>query len=172
VTTAFDPWYVTGLVEGEGSFTYSRSGTRIALYFAVKLVRADDLLLQALQDFFGGVGTLYRVWPRAPTPRAGFTKSASYYRVCRKEELRRIVAHFDAYPLRGAKAESYRIWRLMVLLKLEFPRTPRDRLDLLAAKLSAASPRNAAWSSRDENAGPLKRDPDTAANPDDISPLD
>jgi hypothetical protein len=170
VATALNPWYVTGLVEGEGSFTYSRSGTQIALYFAVKLVRADDSLLQALQDFFGGVGTLYRVRPRPPTPRAGFTKSASYYRVCRKEELRRIVAHFDAYQLHGAKAESYRIWRLMVLLKIEFPRTSRDRLDLLAAKLSAASPRNRAWTPRDDNAGPLRRDPKPPANPDDISP--
>src|SRR6266545_7278604 len=132
--SGLDPWYVTGLVEGEGTFTYSRSGAHMALYFAVKLVRADDDLLISLREFFGGVGTIYRVRPRAPRPRAGHTKAASYYRVCRQDQLRRIVEHFDAYPLKGAKAASYAIWRLMVLLKLEFPKTAGDRLDLFAKK--------------------------------------
>jgi len=151
-----NPWYVTGLVEGEGTFTYSRSASHLALYFAVKLVRADDALLLALQAFFGGAGTIYRVRPRRPTPRAGFTKAATYYRVCRRNDLRRIVEHFDQYPLCGAKADSFRIWRLMVLLKLEFPKTCRERLEMLAAKLSAASPRNAVWSAEDADAGPYR----------------
>jgi hypothetical protein len=158
-SSALDPWYVTGLVDGEGCFTYSRSSKHLALYFSVKLTRADDLLLQALQDYFEGAGTIYRVRPRAATSGAGNTKAASYYRVCRKEELRRIVEHFDTYPLRGAKAESFQIWRLMVLLKLEFPKTSRDHLDSFAAKLSAASPRHATWSATDKDAGPLRRIP-------------
>jgi hypothetical protein len=156
VTPGLDPWYVTGLVEGEGTFTYSRSGKHLALYFAVKLTRADDALLLSLRDFFGGAGSIYRVRPRRPTPGAGFTKAATYYRVCRRDDLRRIVEHFDAYPLRGAKAESYRVWRLMVLLKREFPKTCRDRVEAFAKSLSAASPRNAPWSAFDENAGPHK----------------
>jgi len=152
-----NPWYVTGLVEGEGCFTYSRGPrSRMALYFAVKLVRADDELLRCLQAFFGGIGTLYRVRPRAPTPRAGYTKAASYYRVCRRDQLQRIVEHFDAYPLRGTKAASYAIWRLMVLLKVEFPKTSHDHLDLFAKRLSAASPRHGIWSADDENAGPYR----------------
>ena len=154
---ALEPWYVTGLVEGEGTFTFSRSGSHLALYFGVKLSRADDTLLLSLQDFFGGVGRIYRVRPRRLTLRAGFTNAATYYRVCRRDELRRIVEHFDAYPLRGAKAVSYRIWRLMVVLKREFPRTSRDRLELFAKRLSTASPRNAAWSAVDEEAGPYRR---------------
>jgi hypothetical protein len=154
--SGMDPWYVTGLAEGEGTFTYSRTGSRLALYFAVKLIRADDALLLSLQAFFGGVGTIYRVRPRRPTPGAGFTKAATYYRVCRRDDLRRIVEHFDAYPLRGAKAASYQIWRLMVLLKREFPKTSRERLEQFAKRLSAASPRNAAWSAIDENAGPYR----------------
>src|SRR6266540_3811771 len=72
-----NPWYVTGLVEGEGTFTYSRSGSHLALYFAVKLKR-------------------------------------------------------------------------------EFPRTCRDRVEQFAKRLSAASPRHAAWSAFDEDAGPYK----------------
>jgi hypothetical protein len=151
-----DPWYVTGLVEGEGCFTYSRSGNRLALYFAVKLTRADDQLLQRLQNFFRGAGTIYRVRPRAAAGRAGFTKAASYYRVCRKDELPRIVAHFDVYPLSGAKSASYRIWRMMVLLKLEFPKTSHERLEVFAKQLSATSPRNGIWDATDEDAGPYR----------------
>ena len=154
-----DPWYVTGLVEGEGCFTYSRSGSRLALYFAVKLTGADDTLLEALQRFFGGAGTLYRIRPRAPTARAGATKAASYYRVCRREQLRKILEHFDAYPLRGVKAASYRIWRLMALLRLEFPKTSQDRLDLFAAQLSAAAPKRAVSSAAEEGAAARKDQP-------------
>jgi hypothetical protein len=151
-----DPWYVTGLVEGEGTFTYSRSGTHMALYFAVKLTRADDALLVSLQSFFEGAGKICRVRPRAPSGRAGFTKAATYYRVCRRSELGRIVEHFDLYPLRGTKADSFQIWRLMVLLKREFPKTSRDRLEMFATKLSAITPRNAAWSADDTDAGLYK----------------
>ena len=158
-TPELNPWYVTGLVEGEGAFTYSRSGSHIALYFAVKLTRADDSLLLSLQGFFGGAGTIYRVRPRAPSGRAGFTKAATYYRVCRRGDLGRIVEHFDRYPLRGSKAASFQIWRLMVLLKKEFPKTSRERLEMLAISLSAASPRNAAWSAEDTDAGPHKNAP-------------
>lgn len=156
IISGLDPWYVTGLAEGEGTFTFSRSGNHLALYFAVKLIRADDALLLSLRDFFGGAGSIYRVRPRRPTPGAGFTKAATYYRVCRRDDLRRIVEHFDTYPLHGAKATSYRIWRLMVLLKREFPRTCRDRVEGFAKRLSAASPRHAAWSAFDEDAGPYR----------------
>jgi len=141
-----DPWYVTGFVEGEGCFTYSRSGPRLALYFAIKLTGADAELLRAFQEFFRGIGRIYRVAPRTPRHRSGFTKAAAYYRVCRCDELVKVVSHFDAYPLHGAKTSSYRIWRQMVLLKKEFGGRRGQHLEPLAARLSAASPRNAPWS--------------------------
>lgn len=156
VEPSLDPWYVTGLVEAGGCFTFSRgsrSGTRgkrsnlrgkrsnMVLYFAVRLLPAEETLLESLQRFFGGIGTAYHVRARAATHAAGFAQAASYYRVCRRSELRHVVAHFDSYPLKGAKAAAFQLWRLMVLLKLEFPRTSGDELEVLAKKLSAASPR-------------------------------
>jgi LAGLIDADG DNA endonuclease family protein len=154
-----DPWYVTGLVEGEGTFTYNRSPRNLMLVFAVKLIRADDQLLITLQRFFGGIGTIYRVRLRAATPKAGFTKAASYFRVCRIDQLQRVVEHFDEYPLRGAKAHSFAIWRLMVLLKREFPKTARNHLLAFAKKLSASSPRNGRWDPEDPDAGPYRPPP-------------
>ena len=142
-TSGLDPWYVTGFVEGEGAFTFSRSGRQMTLYFAIKLTGAERPILESIQDFFGGIGAIYAVKARAaPTPSSGYTKTAAYFRVCRREQLAQIVEHFDQYPLRGAKAEAFGIWREMVVLKREFRKPAREELDVLAARLSAASPRN------------------------------
>lgn len=123
-----DPWYVTGFVEGAGTFTYSRNGKQMALYFAVKLPEADEPVLQELRDFFGGIGSIYVQRGR----------SSTLYRVCRREQLPVIVEHFDAYPLRGSKAAAYAIWREMVVLKQRFRQPDRDALRDLAAQLSAS----------------------------------
>ena len=142
-TPLLDPWYVTGFSEGEATFTYSRSGKQLALYYAIKLTARDRSILEAISAFFGGAGSIYQVRPRAAlTPRRGFTKTASYFRVSRRDELGRVVAHFDQYPLRGTKLASYEIWRKMVALKQSFRSPPRDQLDTLARALSSVSPRN------------------------------
>src|SRR5690348_16853163 len=109
---ALDPWYVTGFADGVGTFTYSRSGNQIALYFAIKLTRADEPLLEQLREFFG-VGRLYQVKA---------TKSAALYRVTRHDELHRVTDHFDRYPLHGEKRLGYAVWREMVTLKRDFRR--------------------------------------------------
>ena len=138
-----DPWYVTGFAEGEASFTYSRSGRQIALYFSIKLTELDEPILDAIRAFFGGIGTIYFVQPRAAaSPMSGYSKTASLYRVSRRDQLLVVVDHFDTYPLRGTKAEAYRIWREMVFLKQRFRRPPRERLHELAVRLSAAQTRN------------------------------
>jgi len=129
------PWYVTGFVETAGSFTYSRTGRNLAIYFAIKLPARDHRLLEAIRRFFGDAGTIYEIGRRDLPARAG----AVYLRVSRRDELARVVAHFDRYPRRGRKLESYRIWREMVRLKADrYRRPPRERLGRLANRLSAA----------------------------------
>jgi hypothetical protein len=137
-----DPWYVTGLVEGQGAFTFSRSGRQMSLYFAIKLSESEREILEAIQDFFGGSGTIYRVKAGvAPTAGSGHTRAAAYYRVTRRQDLERIVEHFDQFPLRGAKAAAYLVWREMVAIKRAFRKPAREELDVLAARLSSVSPR-------------------------------
>ena len=144
--SALDPWYVTGFVDGEGAFTFSRNGRQMSLYFAIKLTAIDRPLLLQLQAFFGGIGEIYSVRARgAATAGSGSTRAASYYRVCRRDHLPRVVQHFDAFPLRGAKRASYAVWREMVLLKQRFRQPEREKLEALATRLSAASPRNRTW---------------------------
>lgn len=114
--TSLEPWFVTGLIEGIGSFTYSRSGKQLAVYFGVK--SSSSLLLGDLNDFFG-VGAIYR----------------DYFRVQRRNDLAVVVDHFDRFPLRSKRA-TYEIWREMVIAKQDFRKPNRERLEQLATELS------------------------------------
>lgn len=128
-----DPWYVTGFVEGCGSFTYSRSGRAVTVYFALKVGATDAPILHAIKAFFGEAGRVYAT-------RSGSDElemRGAYYRVTRAGELARVAAHFDRYPLAGAKARAFAIWREMVAEKQRFRRPERERLSEMASRLSA-----------------------------------
>ena len=137
-----NPWYITGIVEGEGTFTYSHSGNHLALYFAVKLTATDRRVLESIQKFFGGIGKIYMVKPSYGRKNSGRTKTSCYYRVTRISELPYIVSHFERFPFVGNKRKSFAIWREMVRLKLRMRRAPINTLNMLAEKLSAAAVRN------------------------------
>jgi len=138
--TSLDPWFVTGLAEGLGSFTYSRSGRQLALYFGLKMAVQDEELLEEVRGFFGEAGRLYRVARLSPrSDESG--ASAVYYRINRRDELPFVVEHFDRFPLRSAKAMAYGIWREMVEIKQEFRKPDRDRLNELVEQLSALGAR-------------------------------
>lgn len=135
--TELSPWFVTGLLEGAGSFTFGRSGRNFNLYLAVKRPAADRPLLEALRRFFGGAGSIYPVRSGTGTRKRA---TAWYYRINRRDELARVLVHLDRYPLRGAKAETYQAWRRMVAAKSErFRRQNLEELGLLAAELSRRS---------------------------------
>lgn len=141
-----NPWYVTGLVEGEGSFTFSRSGNHMGLYFAIRLNDQDKELLASIQRFFCGIGYLYPV--KAHASDKGKTKAACYYRVTCINDLLKIVEHFDNYPLEGLKKRSFQVWRKMVMMKRDnFHKNHSDKLEILAGELSSISPRNQIWHS-------------------------
>lgn len=129
------PWYVTGFAESCASFTYSRSGAVLMLYFGIKVGVRDVSILQGVQAFFGGVGRIYNI----KSSSEGRVKDANsvYFRVNRARELTLITVHFDRYPLAGAKAQQYQIWREMVRLKQRFRRPDSDQLGALALRLSA-----------------------------------
>jgi len=124
---ALNPWYVTGLAEGSGVFTYSRSGDTLNLVFAIHCTGTgtggENELLEALREFFGGAGRVY----------------GKQLRITRLSELATVLRHFDDHPLQGSGQAVYRIWREMVQLKLEsFRKPPVARLEELAGALTAA----------------------------------
>src|SRR5262245_50887743 len=135
-----DPWYVTGLVELAGAFTFSRTDRNLALYFGLKVQDADRVILQAVHEYFGGAGRVYEVSGRASVV-SGERRVSHYYRVTRLDDLDLIVHHFEEHPLRGHKAQAYQIWRDMVHPKrVSFRKPPRGQLDALCARLSALNP--------------------------------
>ena len=117
-----NPWFVSGFVDGEGSFTFSRSSRQLAVYFAIK--GADRSFLETVQAFFGGIGKIYKVG-------AGYM-----FRVTRATELLVVVSHFDSYPLQTQKHAAYEVWRSMVQLKRSFRGSTREALEALAIQLS------------------------------------
>lgn len=124
---SLDPWYVTGLAESTGSFTFNRTSHNITLVFSVKVAEKDRDLLEELQSFFG-VGSIYAV-------RAS---GSALFKITRNDGLQAVVEHFTAYPLRTKRA-AWETWREMVALKsASFRRPPMDKLNALADQLSAA----------------------------------
>ena len=84
-----NPWYVTGLCDGEATFTYSRTGLQsLVLYFALKLGEKDKSTLKEIQTFFG-VGKIYLV--KYFNLEKEKEKSGFYYRVTKLSELEKII---------------------------------------------------------------------------------
>jgi hypothetical protein len=127
------PLYVTGLLEGQGMFTYSRSGANLTLVFGIRLTARDRPLLERVRSFFGQAG---RIYLRPP--------SSCYYRVTRPRELLRIVEHFEAHPLEGERRRLFETWREMVFLRATYhgSRAPAE-LEQMARELSEIAQRRA-----------------------------
>jgi hypothetical protein len=101
--SALDPWYVTGLTEGEGCFCVSfakrdklRLGLECRPSFSLSLNERDRDLLTDLQAFFG-CGWI----------RESRSDRTSKYEVRAIGDLAStILPHFERYPLTGNKARS------------------------------------------------------------------
>ena len=141
------PWYITGFSDGEAAFTYCRSGGTFGLYFAIKQREDNRQIVEKIQEYFNYIGNIYRGKEASPTKNSGFTKASAYYRVTRINELKVVVDHFDKYPLQSKKKlEAYRIWREMVMHKLENYRyIDYDKLRALAEKLSSSNSQSRAF---------------------------
>jgi len=99
-----DPWFVSGLTEGEGCFCVSfalrsklRTGLEVRPSFSLSLNEKDLELLRDLQTFFG-CG-----WIRESKSDRTFKFEARSV----QDLLDPIIPHFGRYPLRGSKAASF-----------------------------------------------------------------
>jgi LAGLIDADG endonuclease len=99
-----DPWFVTGLAEGEGCFCVSfairpklKVGLEARPSFALSLNQRDRQLLGDLQAFFE-CG-----WIRESRSDRTFKYEARSV----GELLEHVVPHFEAYPLCGVKRRSF-----------------------------------------------------------------
>ncbi len=116
-----NPYFVTGLVDGEGSFTYwiQKNGF-VQPRFELKMNIGDKELVESVQRFFG-VGDIY--FPKKNNKVHGRQGKVYVcgllivYRVCRIDELLRVLWHFVEYPLCGKKRNAFKIWKEIVFFK-------------------------------------------------------
>ena len=99
-----DPWYVTGLADGEGCFCVSfavrpklKVGLEARPSFALSLNERDRALLEELQAFFE-CG-----WIRESRSDRTFKYEAR----SAGELVEPVIPHFEAYPLRGVKRRAF-----------------------------------------------------------------
>jgi hypothetical protein len=104
VPSKLDPWYVTGLTEGEGCFCVSislrsklRYGLEVRPSFSLSLNERDRPLLEGLKTYFE-CG-----WIRESRSDRTF----KYESRAIDELIGSVIPHFERFPLWGAKARSF-----------------------------------------------------------------
>ena len=135
-----NPYYISGLVEGQGGFTYTKMGGNVYPYFALRLSSADLPLLEKIKGFFKA-GTIYKIEKRTYTMnnQAYTSGTMAFFKVYRMDELMKLVWHFADYPLIGKKAAAFKIWKEMVMLKAVNRKEDWPKLHELAAQLTKAN---------------------------------
>ena len=103
-----NPWYVTGLVEGEGSFLVSFSlreklsvGIETRPSFSVSQHKRNLKVLEELNDYFGCGGIRFD----------SHDQTYKYEVRCLEDLVQKIIPHFEKYPLRVSKTNDYEIFK-------------------------------------------------------------
>ena len=98
------PWYITGLIEGEGCFSVSfnkrkklKIGVETRPSFSVSLSKRDLNILKELRNYFQCGGIRY-------------SKSDRTYKYevrSIKDIVNKVIPHFIEFPLQGRKKEDF-----------------------------------------------------------------
>ena len=98
-----DPWFITGVVDGEGCFSISvikdkkhKTGWQAKVEFTIGLHQKDIVLLEDIQKFLGGIGGI---------TKHDYTKSIKL-RIASVKDLIVLIDHFDKYSLISSAAEK------------------------------------------------------------------
>ena len=107
-----NPWYITGIVEGEGcfsvSFTYREKlklKIEVRPSFSLSLHRRDLQLLKLIRGYFRCGGIRY-------------VRSDGTYKFevrSLKDIVKKVIPHFEKYPLIGTKSKDFEIFREICL---------------------------------------------------------
>lgn len=110
---SLNPWVVTGFTDAEGSFmvilsktTRVNVGWSVVPVFQIKLHTRDLPLLESLQSFFGGIGTINKDGENAVCFKVTSLKQIFDF----------ILPHFDKYPLITCKQADYILWREVIMI--------------------------------------------------------
>jgi LAGLIDADG endonuclease len=104
-----DPWFITGIVDAEGCFTFNlnrrtggKKGWDVKPCFTMVLHKKDEIILKKLQSFLG-VGHIYK-----------HGQTGIQFQVNSIIELQSIIKHFDRYPLLTKKHIDFILFKDIV----------------------------------------------------------
>jgi hypothetical protein len=110
-----DPWFITGLFDAESSFVVTnlknsryKTGWNVQARVQIKMHEKDRVLIQSIQEFFGGIGYVSKL---------NNTSSVEFRVSTLKDLVDVILPHFDNYPL-TKKHSDYLLFKEIVLLML------------------------------------------------------
>ena len=114
-STVIKPWVLSGLIDGEGSFTIiicknnmCKLGWRVELKFQIGLHAKDLNLLYLLQQYLDGIGSLHLAEKR----------KIINYSIDSIKDLNKLFIHFNKYPLLTQKAAD--LWLFNQAAKLVY----------------------------------------------------
>lgn len=98
------PFFVTGFTDAEGSFIVrirknpkAKAGWSVETKFSICIHKKDRMVLELIQAFFGGVGSITYA-----------SKDTLHYRIASLHDLIKVVLpHFDKYPLNSQKRADF-----------------------------------------------------------------
>jgi hypothetical protein len=101
----FNPWFITGLVDGEGCFSitfFQKGKFYFGPLFMIQLHSRDSLLLKKIHSLFG-VGNIININRTNKNPTVEFRVSSI------KDLNEIIIPHFENYPLLSNKRSDFEI---------------------------------------------------------------
>ena len=108
-----DPWWITGFIDGEGSFIISivrnkltKMGWEVQLLFSINLHVKDIAILEEIQKFYG-VGNITK-----------HGANSVRLRVQSNEAFPIIISHLDKFPLLTNKNSDLKLFNQVFKLKL------------------------------------------------------
>ena len=113
-----NPWYVSGFIDGEGSFSVGigkhktlKRGLEVRCQFEIELRADDRLILERLCITFG-CGRIYD----CSYERYGWYPHVKYKIGSTKEMEKVLFPFLDRYPLQAKKAKDYLLFKEVVLM--------------------------------------------------------
>lgn len=101
-----NPWLITGFIDGEGSFTVSKTGISVKLELKVTQKEHSEKILHQIKEYFncGSVVIDNRK-----------TKTMKYRVSSLNDILTQIIPHLDKYPCLTSKFLNYQDWKKIAI---------------------------------------------------------
>ena len=111
-TNKLNPYYLTGFVDGEGSFIVKiikrsrlKVGFEVQLCFQITSHVKDRAVLENIKDYFEGIGSIHNDG-----------HNCLQYRVSSNKDLNLIIKHFEEYPLITQKRADYLLFKSILVI--------------------------------------------------------